>query len=486
MAGPARSDAINDSPPRSTGLTRRGPRRLTGSLRARVIAAATGSILIAVALFGGAAVMLVGRQLHSSLDRALRQRAEDVALLSVSAPAVLTAPGALESPVSGRQIVVEVLDAHGRILARSEALGAQLLPQGRLEREAIGTGRTGFEDVSLDGRQFRVYAAPIADAGGPAAGGAVLVASDESDISQTTSHLIVLLVLSGLGAAALAALAAAGLTRRGLRPLRGLADAAEEIERTGDPARRLPESSARDEIGGLTGVLNRMLGGLERARETERRFLADASHELRTPVTTLRGNVDYAVRYGADPEILAELERDATRLARLVDDLLALERAGEASPREKLVQLDELTRSAVAVSGRAQLGTVDPVTILGEQEALSRALANLIDNGLAHGPHGGTVTVSVTASDGRALLRVSDEGSGPDPADHGHLFERFWRGARATEQPGSGLGLAIVAAIAERHGGRVTVEGSTFTIDIPGATTRARPQLRAALPRTRA
>ena len=155
-------------------MTRRGPRRLTGSLRARVIAAATGSILIAVALFGGAAVMLVGRQLHSSLDRALRQRAEDVALLSVSAPAVLTAPGALESPVSGRQIVVEVLDAHGRILARSEALGAQLLPQGRLEREAIGTGRTGFEDVSLDGRQFRVYAAPIADAGGPAAGGAVL------------------------------------------------------------------------------------------------------------------------------------------------------------------------------------------------------------------------------------------------------------------------------------------------------------------------
>jgi two-component system OmpR family sensor kinase len=456
------------------------------SLRARLIAAATGAILIAVALFGGAAVVLVGHQLHSSLDRALGQRAEEVALLSVSAPAVLTAPGALESAVSGRQIAVEVLDAHGSIVARSEALGAVLLPQDRLARAAIRAGRTGFEDIRLGQRPFRLYAAPIADASGPAAGGAVLVASDYSDIADTTSHLIALLVVSGLGAAALAAAAAAVLTRRGLRPLRGLAEAAEEIERTGDPSRRLPETGARDEIRGLTGVLNRMLGGLERSRASERRFLADASHELRTPVTTLRGNVEYAVRHGADPEILAELERDATRLARLVDDLLTLERAGEAPLRGELVALDALVRRAVASFARVRLGPVDPVVVSGEEEALERAVGNLIENGLEHGPPGGTVTVSVTAAEGRALICVSDEGSGPDAADHGHLFERFWRGARATEQPGSGLGLAIVAAIVERHGGRVTVEGSTFTIVIPGASRLATPQLGAAFPRSRA
>ena len=445
-----------------------------GSLRARLIAASTGSILIAVLLFGGAAVVMVGRELHSSLDGALRQRAQQVALLGVSAPALLTAPGALESPVSGRQIVVEVLDAQGRILARSQALGAQLLPQDRLAREAIDAGRTGFEDVSLDGRPFRLYAAPIADAGGPAAGGAVLVASDDSDISSTTSHLIALLVLSGLGAATLSALAAAGL-----------ADAAEEIEHTGDPSRRLPESSARDEIGGLTGVLNRMLAGLERSRASERRFLADASHELRTPVTTLRGNVEYAVRHGADPEILAELQQDAGRLARLVDDLLALERAGEAPPRAELVELDTLARSAAAARERVKLGPLSAVAVHGEEQALSRALGNLIENGLAYGPEGCTVTVSVSlsVSEGRALLSVSDEGAGPDTADHDHLFERFWRGARASEQPGSGLGLAIVAAIVERHGGRVTVQGSTFTIEIPGATRVAKPQLGATFPR---
>jgi signal transduction histidine kinase len=460
-----------------------------GSLRARVIGAATGAIVIAVALFGTAAVVLVARQLHSSLDAALRQRASEVALLSVSAPALLTAPGALESPVSGRQIVVEVLDAHGRILARSQALGARLLPHGRLARAAIGAGRTGFADISLDGRAFRLYAAPIANAGGPAAGGAVLVASDDSDIAKTTRHLIVVLVFSGLAAAALAALAAAGLTRRGLRPLRGLADAAEEIERTGDPTQRLPESSARDEIGGLTGVLNRMLSGLERSRASERRFLADASHELRTPVTTLRGNVEYAVRYGADPEILAELQRDAARLARLVDDLLVLERAGDASSRPDLadmVQLDAVARDAAAGSDRVELGAVEGVAVRGDEQALRRAVANLVENGLVHGPPDGTVTVTVGASGERALVSVSDEGNGPDPADHGHLFERFWRGAGAAEHSGSGLGLAIVAAIAERHGGKVTVQGATFTLVISNAMLTPTPQLPPSAPRSRA
>src|SRR6201981_3961493 len=104
------------------GSTGRRPMPLVGSLRGRLIAAATGASLIAVALFGAATVVLVGHELRSSLDGALRQRAQQVALLSVSAPAVLTAPGALESPVSGRQIAVEVLNAHGSIVARSEAL----------------------------------------------------------------------------------------------------------------------------------------------------------------------------------------------------------------------------------------------------------------------------------------------------------------------------------------------------------------------------
>lgn len=438
------------------------------SLRARLVLAAGGAIIAAVALFGVAAVLLVRNQLLGSLDNALRQRALDVSELAVSAPAVLTSPGALESPVSGRQIVVEVLDARGRILVRSLTLGADVLPEDHLARQALRTGQSGFESVRIGARPYRMFAAPIAQAGGPAAGGAVLVASETSDINETISHLRLVVTLSGIGAALIAVLAAGVLTGRGLRPLRELASAGREIERTADPSRRLPETGRGDEIGQLTGVLNRMLESLEVSRDNERRFLADASHELRTPVTALLGNIEYLARHGAGPELIADLERDATRLARLVDDLLVLERAGAAGVEARAVELDELVeRVASAQVRRVSAERLEPVSVSGEADALQRAVANLIDNALVHGPPDGQVTVALRRDGDRALISVSDEGRGPDPHDHDRLFERFWRGRSAAQRPGSGLGLPIVAAIVQRHRGQVSVDGSTFTIELP-------------------
>jgi signal transduction histidine kinase len=443
------------------------------TLRARLILAAVGSTLAAVVLLAASTVWLAGHELRSSLDRDLVQRAQQVAQLAVSAPAVLTSPGALESPVSGRQIVVEVVDRRGRIISRSFTLGARLLPQDRVVRAALVQGRPGFETVDLSGTRFRLYAAPIADAGGPAAGGAVLVASDTGDIFHTARHLGFLVAVVGAGVALGAALLAAALTRRGLRPLRRLADAAAEIEQTADPTKRLPEPAVADELGQLSGVLNRMLAALERSRRSERRFLADASHELRTPVTTLLGNVEFVSRHGADPEVLAEIRRDATRLARLVDDLLVLERVGAAEPELQALALDGLARQVVhdheENGERVVLERAEPVRVRGEPEALRRVLENLIENALIHGPPGGRVAVSVSATNGRARLAVRDEGSGPDLAQLERVFERFWRGPDAAERPGSGLGLSIVAAVAERHAGRVLVDGATFTVELPSA-----------------
>ena len=456
--------------PRSLRAFPRSPRAFPRSLRARLVLAATGAILVAVGLFAAATVLLVEHDLRGTLDTSLRQRATQVAELAVSAPAILTNPGALESPISGRQIAVEVLDSRGRLLARSETLGARLLPEDRVVRSAISQGLAGFESVSLDGRPFRLYAAPIAQAGGPASGGVVLVASDTGDIDETVGHLSVIIAASGVGAAVLAALAAFMLTGRGLRPLRRLASGAADIERTADPSQRLPQPAASDEIGALTGVLNRMLSSLDRARASERRFLADASHELRTPVTALRGNVEYALRHGAEPEVLADLRDDAARLARLVDDLLVLERAGASQPAEpERVQLDDLVRETVSSNGhsRVLMGELTPARVRGERDSLARALSNLIENALVHGPSGQPVTVALRVDASRALLAVSDEGPGPADADRERLFERFWRGAGAGERRGSGLGLSIVQAIAERHHGAVSVERSTFTIELP-------------------
>ncbi len=451
--------------------------RSSRSLRARLTLAAAGTILAAVVLFAVATVVIVDHELRGSLTTALRQRAQEVAQLAVSAPAVLNDPGALESPVSGRQIAVEVLNAHGRLLARSESLGAELLPGGGVTQAALRHAAAGSETATVGGRPFAIYAVPIADAGGPAAGGAVVVASDTSDIAHTTGRLGVLVALVGVIVVAVATLAAALLTRRSLQPLGRLAGAAGEIEQTGDPSRRLPDPAVDDEVGQLTGVLNRMLSSLASSRAAERRFLADASHELRTPVTTLLGNVDYAARHGADPEVLEDLRHDAARLARLVDSLLALERAGEVSAGFEPVRVDTVARNVIESAGpRVVPGPLAPATVVGDPEALARALTNLVENGLVHGPAGGTVTVTVnpqTVGGPVVRLSVSDEGSGPDPERSDQLFERFWRGPEAAGRPGAGLGLSIVAAIAQAHGGSVQVQGSTFTLTLPAAAPSA-------------
>ncbi len=440
------------------------------SLRTRLAAATAATILAAVVLFAIVTVVVVGAKLRGSLDTALRQRAQDVAELAVSAPAVLRDPGALESPVSGRELAVEVIDSRGRILASSLALGAELLPQDALVRSALRDGRTGLEDVTVNGQPFRMFVAPIADVSGPAAGGAVLVASDTSDISQTLHNLGLVVALIGVGVVLLAALAAALLTRRVLAPLRRLAVAAGEIERTADPSQRLPEPATVDEIGQLTGVLNRMLSSLESSRASERRFLADASHELRTPVTALLGNVEYISRHGADQEVLDDLRHDAIRLARLVDALLALERVdATGSATGSRVELAELTREVVDQLGdrRIVVERLEPAEVDGDRDALARLLGNLIENGLVHGPPDGEVTVAVSATDGAALIAVRDQGPGPDPEQREHVFERFWRAPDATGRPGSGLGLSIAAAIAEAHRGKISLEGAEFTVQLP-------------------
>jgi signal transduction histidine kinase len=271
------------------------------------------------------------------------------------------------------------------------------------------------------------------------------------------------LVLAGaaVAAALLAALAATLLTRRALAPLARLSSAARAIEATGDPSRRLPDPATRDELAALAATLNGMLAALEQASERERRFVADASHELRTPLTALRGNAAYVARHGADEEALADLERDAERLARLLDDLLALAREDAAPAPSEAVDLAAVAREVAGGRERVEVVAEEPVHVRGDRAALARALANLVENGERYGPPGGRVRIELGAVDGTARVRVCDEGPGLAPAHAERAFERFWRGAPAGGDSGggSGLGLAIVRATAERHGGRAAVDG---------------------------
>jgi len=444
------------------------------TLRGRIVLAAAASVLLAVFAFGMAASRYVDTELRDKTDDSLRDRAGDVARLSVSAPSLLQSAGSLDAAPGGRQIDVEVLDQDGRVVGRSLSLGARLLPRTPAVQRALDEARPSYGDVTIAGQPVRLYAAPLAETGGgSAAGGAVIVASRVDDIDDLTHGIRAGLLVVGVIAALLGALVAAALVARALVPLRRLSAGAARIEASGDPTQRLPESGEdgrRDEVQDLAHALNGMLIALESTRERERRLLADASHELRTPLTALMGNVDHLARHGADPELIDDLRDDAARLRRLVDDLLTLEREGAGAVPSELVALEDVVRDAADADPRVRAVVDLPLVVTGDEDALRRAVGNLVENALIHGPSGGAVTVRLSRDEqGRALVAVTDEGPGIPAEEREAAFERFSRGAGAAGRPGAGLGLALVRATSRRHGGEVWADGPTVTLALPGA-----------------
>lgn len=442
------------------------------TLRAKLVLAAAAAVLLSVFAFGMGASRYVSRELRKTTDTSLRARAGDVARLSVSAPALLNSAGTLDAASGGRQIDVEVLDSRGRVVARSLSLGARLLPRTEAVQRALDHARGGYSDVRIAGEPVRLYAAPLAETGGPASGGAVIVASRVDDIDEVVHGIRAGLLLFGLLAALAGAAVAGVLVARGLGPLRRLSAGAGRIEASGDPAQRLPvegPAGRKDEVRELATALNGMLATLQEARERERRLLADASHELRTPLTALAGNVDHLARHGADPELIEDLRHDTARLRRLVDDLLTLEREGAADAPTDPVALDVLVREA-ATEPRVTAVVERPLTVPGDRDALRRALDNLVGNALLHGPADGPVEIRLALGrEGRALISVTDEGPGIPAEEREAAFERFARGVDAGGRPGAGLGLALVRATSRRHGGEAWANGPTVTIALPGA-----------------
>ncbi len=432
------------------------------TLRARVATAAAAAIVLAVALLVIAVPKFLEGELQSTLDDTLQRRAADVAQLNATAPDQLTAPGALEGRLSGSTLFVQVVDPAGRIVARSSGLGGRVLDADTALDAALHDRRPGFADGSLGPDPLRVYAAPLGElSDGEAAGGAVIVAGSLAEIDRTLDHTRRLVALCALAAAALAAGLATLLTRRALRPLTRLSSGARAIARSGDPSERLPESPTRDEVGELAGTLNAMLASLERAQEAEHRFVGDASHELRTPLTALRGNAAYVARHGADPAVLADIEAGAERLSELLDDLLALAREDAAAPARgepvRARRPGARRRRAGDRARRLGLGRAPGLRACDRQPRPQRPYARPRPRE-GHGRRRGRL----------GLHPGERRRPGDPPAEAEKAFERFWRGSSARGE-GSGLGLAIVRAIAERHGGRVEVDGAAITLSLPAS-----------------
>ena len=237
--------------------------------------------------------------------------------------------------------------------------------------------------------------------------------------------------------------------------------------------------------GRLAGTFNEMLASLDQAYATQQRFVADASHELRAPLTLIQANLELARRPGIDPAAQAtavtEAHAEAARLARLVADLLALARADAGMPiHRKPVELDRLLMDVLGETRRAVGGhrlavdQLEPTTVSGDPDRLRQLLVNLLDNAVKYTPAGGRIGLRLARDGATAVLAVSDTGAGIPPEHLPHVFERFYRAdaGRSRDPGGTGLGLPIARWIAEQHAGSIELtshpgEGTTAVVRLP-------------------
>ncbi|GAB2936789.1 MULTISPECIES: sensor histidine kinase [Streptomyces] len=474
-------------------------RRRLGSVRARATLAAT--MVVAVALVAaGAAVLLSLR--FTLVDKADAE-ADSVARSAASALAhgfaydKLNLPDGDENPVeildrdqkpvvagedvegiSVSAVASERLnsetndDADDRAEGDHEAEDEDRLKSGEVADETwYGEGTATVEGETAD---YRFAAVDVITKGGVPltvyAGAPLAVEQDAVDTALTTMLIgLPLLLLTVSGVTYL-------VTRRALRPVEGIRAEMAAITASEDLSRRVPEPDTHDEVARLARTTNETLAALESSVERQRAFVADASHELRSPIASLRTQLEVGA---AHPELLdldGALE-DTVRLQSLAADLLLLARldAGERPPQDARFDLARVVREEVDSRPGVALDSVASLEVGGSRGQICRVLGNLLDNAARHARD--RVAVTLRAEAGEAVLQVVDDGSGVPLADRDRIFERFVRldESRARDDGGAGLGLAIARDIAHRHGGTLTVGdapggGALFELRLPRAT----------------
>jgi len=277
------------------------------------------------------------------------------------------------------------------------------------------------------------------------------------------------------------------LARRALKPVDSMTETARKIG-AGQLNARLELAGTKDELDRLAETLNDMLGRLDDAFAEMRQFTADASHELQTPLTILRGEIEVALRSQRSEEEYAAILKSALeeieRISRIVEGLLLLARADagvlrmDAQPVDLVHLIEEVLHQTALLAQEKSIGLImgstEPLETTGDYAHLRRLFLNLVDNGIKYTPPGGTVRVSIERTGEAAILSVKDTGPGIPPEEQEKVFQRFFRSpeARSAGQGGSGLGLSIARSIAEAHGGKLELEsapgkGSTFRIYLP-------------------
>jgi two-component system OmpR family sensor kinase len=446
--------------------------------------------LLTLVLAGFAALVYftVTSQLESEVDHDIQLRALQASreLRAVTRSWPIDRVRTVDLPTSAlvdTSLYVQVVSPSGEVLTGSSNL-PEPLPVATNGMKLALDGQEGHDTLSFLGERLELYSAPLLLDGNIV--GVLQVAAPLQRHEARLAQLTFVLGAVVLAATALAGLIGWFLATRAMRPVDRMTRTAQAIGQSADLSGRLPEPKKHDELGRLAGTFNEMLGRLELAFGTQRRFLADASHELRSPLAAIRMNAEAMLRGGdADPSereaSLRAITREADRMGRLVADLLALAHADAGQPiARRRVALDSVLvdvyqqQRRLADGVTLTLGELEQVEVDGDPDRLKQLLVNLVDNALRYTPAGGEVALDVIRRDAWALLRVTDTGSGI-PAEHlSRIFERFYRvdQPRSRSAGGTGLGLAICKWITDAHGGQIEVEsepgrGSTFNVLLP-------------------
>jgi two-component system OmpR family sensor kinase len=461
------------------------PRRR--SIRTRLALIYTGLLAAALVVFGSGMYLVLREELEGSFNAGLVGNAEHAA-----------GAFAQDTDVSGRLIPTErlikqfastggrvvVLDASGIELADSAPAGSPALSISPEDLAAADRHAHAIRELAAGADVLRLTVEPVHLPDGSRVGYVAWADSTRSlrDLLTTVS------IALGIGAAAVIGLALAGglvLARRALAPVSDVTETARAISLSGDFAARVEAGRPGDEVGELAVAFNEMLAALEQNHQALQRFLGDASHQLRTPLTTIRANLDLAQRSnlpeGEREAILSDARDEAERMGRLIGDLLSLARAESGARLEfRPVELDVLLVESVrhqrqaAHHVRMSVAAVEPAVVDGDRDRLQELLGILLDNAGRYTPTGGTVVAGLRVREGRAIIKVEDTGIGLDATDSQRVFERLFRGARAREMrpSGTGLGLAIARWIVESHGGTIDLRnreggGTVATVTLP-------------------
>jgi two-component system sensor histidine kinase MprB len=404
---------------------------------------------VTVALAALVCYLAMRAELRSQVDEPLRAQGERIAQRGELIGQRLPGP---PKGSGGPAEFSQVLAPDGAVRDRFGGLSIAVVPGDRAA--AGGGGHPFLSDRTADGVHLRVLTVPIQGLG------AVQLGRSLEGVDNVLARLrIVLAALVVLGTAFAAAMARL-FSRPVMQPITDLTRTAEHIEATGDLGRRLG-ARGTDEVGRMAERFDAMLDRVQASQVAQRRLVADASHELRTPVTSLRTNMEVLLA-GAELEegerraLLRDMVGQSEELSALVGDLIELARGDEGDPPVEEIAFDGLVAEAVERARRHAPGVrfrteLAPSTIQGVPDRLGRAINNVLDNAARYSPADGVVEVQLC--DG--TLSVRDNGPGVAPDELPLLFDRFFRGADARERHGSGLGLAIVRQVVESHGGAV-------------------------------